>query len=145
MPRDCTCWVALSHATPDNGCLYVIPRGADPAYELGDCSAAAAAAEEGSGGGGSQAFALGEAPRGGGSCYLPGGAAAWQHVRALPCAPGDALCFSHRIVHWGSCGRPVREIRVGSPVHSIHLNIWPPPRARAARCQPALRMPELMV
>ena len=40
-PRDCTCWIALSEASCDNGCIYVIPRSADPAYALGDCSAAA--------------------------------------------------------------------------------------------------------
>lgn len=39
-PRDCTCWIALSEASCDNGCIYVIPRSADPAYALGDCSAA---------------------------------------------------------------------------------------------------------
>ena len=40
-PRDGTCWIALSDASCDNGCLYVVPRSADPAYALGDCSAAA--------------------------------------------------------------------------------------------------------
>ena len=33
-PRDGTCWIALSEASTDNGCLYVIPRSADPAYLL---------------------------------------------------------------------------------------------------------------
>jgi hypothetical protein len=30
--------VALSDATPDNGCLYMLPRAGDPAYTGGDCS-----------------------------------------------------------------------------------------------------------
>jgi hypothetical protein len=39
-PRYCTCWVALTAAQPDNGCLYIIPRQADPAYARGDVSEA---------------------------------------------------------------------------------------------------------
>jgi hypothetical protein len=27
-----TCWIALSDATPETGCLYVIPRNCDPGY-----------------------------------------------------------------------------------------------------------------
>lgn len=31
---------------------------------------------------------------------------AFQHVRALPAAAGQAVLFSHRIIHWGSAGTP---------------------------------------
>lgn len=31
-----TCWVALTDAVPDNSCLYVLPRHADPGYVDGD-------------------------------------------------------------------------------------------------------------
>jgi ectoine hydroxylase-related dioxygenase (phytanoyl-CoA dioxygenase family) len=27
---------------------------------------------------------------------------AFQHVRALPCAAGGAVIFTHRLIHWGS-------------------------------------------
>ena len=104
-PRDSTCWIALSKSVADNGCLYMLPRGADPAYALGDCSAAA---------GGRRwaqppqpaTFALEAGPLG---CpvYAPSSASAWQHVRCVPCdTPGSLVCFSHRIIHWGSRGRP---------------------------------------
>jgi ectoine hydroxylase-related dioxygenase (phytanoyl-CoA dioxygenase family) len=33
-----TCWVPLSDATPDNSCLYVIPRRHDPGYTAGPFS-----------------------------------------------------------------------------------------------------------
>lgn len=37
-PRYATCWLALADATPDTGCLYVVPRGRDPGYTLGAAS-----------------------------------------------------------------------------------------------------------
>ena len=40
------------------------------------------------------------------SVYSPSTEDAWQHVRAVPCSPGSAVLFSHRVVHWGSRGRP---------------------------------------
>ena len=30
----------------------------------------------------------------------------FQDVRALPIAAGGAVCFTHRIIHWGSAARP---------------------------------------
>eukprot|EP00854_Cymbomonas_tetramitiformis_P013619 gene13619-16100_t len=36
LPKYCTCWIALSEAQPDNGCLYVVPAWADPGYREGD-------------------------------------------------------------------------------------------------------------
>jgi ectoine hydroxylase-related dioxygenase (phytanoyl-CoA dioxygenase family) len=30
-----TCWIALSEASPETGCLYVIPRQFDPGYLRG--------------------------------------------------------------------------------------------------------------
>ena len=100
-PRDCTCWVALSEATPDNGCLYFLPRCCDPAYAVGDCTDAAL--------GGSEAprqgtFHLQKGPHGG-PVYMPTSDDALRHIRAVPCHTGDAVFFSHRIVHWGSQGR----------------------------------------
>ena len=34
-PRSNVAWVALSRATPANGCMYVVPRGGDAAYAEG--------------------------------------------------------------------------------------------------------------
>eukprot|EP00877_Chromochloris_zofingiensis_P008660 jgi/Chrzof1/4047/Cz13g18120.t1 len=79
-----TCWVPFTAATPDNSCLYVIPKYADPGYTAGDPEdddapdplQAALSSKE-----------------------------AYQHIRALPAEPGSAVIFTHRIIHWGSQGR----------------------------------------
>jgi hypothetical protein len=44
-------------------------------------------------------------PLGGPATYAPLSERSLQHVRCLPCAPGDAVIMSHRVVHWGSQGR----------------------------------------
>ena len=31
-PKYATCWIALSDATPENGCLYAIPKDQDPGF-----------------------------------------------------------------------------------------------------------------
>jgi len=36
--RSLTAWLALTEATPDNGCVYVLPAHLDPAYRSGDQS-----------------------------------------------------------------------------------------------------------
>jgi hypothetical protein len=40
----------------------------------------------------------------------------YQHIRALPCPAGAAVLFTHRIIHWGSRGRP------GHPTPRISLS-----------------------
>jgi len=76
-PKYATCWIALSDAAPENGCLYVIDRETDTAYAHGDCSPAAsrlrkegvgAGGSAGKGGGGG--FALGAVAQGP-PAYLP--------------------------------------------------------------------------
>jgi len=98
----------LSEATPDNGCMYFLPKGADPGYALGDRSAATTTAAGGADSRGRpppSTFALYNGPLQQ-PVYAPTTASAWQHVRAVPCTPGSAVFFSHRTVHWGSRGRP---------------------------------------
>lgn len=97
-PRDSTCWIALSECSPDNGCLYMLPRCADPAYTLGDCSTAAATRHT------DDSFALLPGPMKQ-AVYVPLTPSAWRHVRAVPCSAGSIVLFSHRTVHWGSQGR----------------------------------------
>ncbi len=80
-----TCWVALTDATPENSCLHMIPKKCDPGYTEGDKEdvdpmAAALPTKE-----------------------------AYQHIRALPMKAGDALLFTHRIIHWGSSGHGRRR------------------------------------
>ena len=131
LPRYCTCWVALSEATPDNGCLYVIPRGADPAYDAGDCTAAAL-------GGGADSFALRMGPSRA-PVYVPNTETAWRHVRAVPCAPGSAVLLSHRVIHWGSAGRqqsalgPRLSISFAASDHAFEPPYFDPVLAAAER------------
>ncbi|GLC34877.1 hypothetical protein PLESTM_000249400 [Pleodorina starrii] len=35
LPVYVTCWIALTAATPDNGCIYVVPADLDPLYDSG--------------------------------------------------------------------------------------------------------------
>jgi hypothetical protein len=77
-----TQWIALSDATPDNSCLYVIPKPHDPGYAHGDT-------EE-------------EDPL---RRSLPD-KESFQHIRALPRQPGQSILFTHRIIHWGSKSDP---------------------------------------
>jgi hypothetical protein len=77
-----THWIALTDATPENSCLYVIPKGSDPGYKGGDT-------EE-------------EDPL---RRALPN-KEAFQQIRALPRQQGQSVLFTHRIIHWGSARDP---------------------------------------
>ncbi|GLC45737.1 hypothetical protein PLESTB_000504000 [Pleodorina starrii] len=81
-PMYSTCWVPLTDACPENSCLYMVPRWADPGYFKGDdddgpdpLNVALASKE------------------------------AFQSIRAFPAVAGSAIVFTHRIIHWGSRGR----------------------------------------
>ena len=78
-PKYATIWLALSAATPQNSCLYVVPRRSDPGYLAGD--------------GPEDPLRRALADK-----------AAYQAIRALPRCAGEAVVFSHRILHWGSAG-----------------------------------------
>ena len=41
----------------------------------------------------------------------------YQHIRAVPLRQGEAVVFSHRVIHWGSKGR------AGPPVVAPRLAI----------------------
>jgi hypothetical protein len=77
-----TQWIALTDATPENSCLYVIPKGSDPGYLGGDTED--------------------EDPL---RRALPN-KEAFQQIRALPRQQGQSVLFTHRIIHWGSARDP---------------------------------------
>lgn len=83
-----TMWTALSDATPENSCLYVIPKPFDPGYTEGDCDGTD---DEKRGGPLSRALPSKES---------------FQNIRALPRKARQSLLFTHRILHWGSRGNP---------------------------------------
>ena len=80
-PKYCTVWIALSDANPENSCLSVVPRGVDPGYLTGDGDTNPL----------SVIFSKPEA---------------FQAIRALPVPAGSLICFSHRLLHWGSKPNP---------------------------------------
>jgi hypothetical protein len=83
-PGYVTAWLALTAASPETSCLYFVPASDDPGYRTPGDSLAAA---------------------------LPG-PASWGNIVAQPCAAGALLCFSHRLVHWGSRAQPSADPRV---------------------------------
>jgi hypothetical protein len=76
-----TQWIALSDATPENSCLYVIPKQFDPGYTSGDTDETGDPLQ--------RALTTKES---------------YQHIRALPRKAGQSILFTHRIIHWGSQG-----------------------------------------
>jgi hypothetical protein len=91
-----TLWTALSNATPENSCLYVIPKQYDPGYTDGDSN--------GDDGKGDDPLWRALSTK-----------ESFQNIRALPRQAGQSLLFTHRILHWGSRGNPnslVNEPRV---------------------------------
>lgn len=73
LPRVLTAWIAITQATPLNGCIYFVPRGRDPDYQdaIHDLEKTA-------------------------SRYK------LQDVRALPAQPGTMSCWDQYLFHWGS-------------------------------------------
>ncbi|KAL7471468.1 hypothetical protein ACHAXS_013096 [Conticribra weissflogii] len=91
-----THWVALSDATAENSCLYVIPKGFDPGYLGGDDDFDDDDHDDGDD---TERFSdpLARA--------LPT-KQSYQNIRALPRQAGQSVVFTHRILHWGSRGNP---------------------------------------
>jgi len=72
----------LTDATPENSCLYVIPKGVDPGYDgEGDVDDVDPLRR-----------------------VLDGGKGSYQNIRAVPRQAGEGVVFTHRIIHWGSRG-----------------------------------------
>jgi hypothetical protein len=99
-----TMWIALTPATPENSCLYVIPRPYDPGYSDGDLEEEVEEEESHHDDNGTnlqQKTTLDPLQR-----ALPT-KESFQNIRALPrYNPGDAVVFTHRLLHWGSRGNP---------------------------------------
>ena len=73
LPTVITAWIAITEATPLNGCMYILPRGRDPEY----------------------AAAVHDLQKGA-TRY------AVQDVRAVPALPGTMSCWNQYVFHWGS-------------------------------------------
>jgi hypothetical protein len=79
MPMYNTVWVALSDASPEMSCLYFVPKADDAEYAV-----------------------VGDRLGGVLPTFL-----SWQNIVAQPVRAGALLCFSHRVVHWGSKASPL--------------------------------------
>jgi len=85
-----THWIALADATPENSCLYVIPKACDPGYLQGDDMSEEEEEYD-------QLDPLSRALN---------TKQSYQNIRALPRTAGQSVIFTHRILHWGSKGNP---------------------------------------
>ena len=97
MAKYATQWLALTDATPENSCLYVIPRQFDPGYEEGDDACDCDCDGDGDGDGNGDGDPLSRA-----LCTKE----SYQNIRSLPRLAGQSVLFTHRILHWGSRGNP---------------------------------------
>jgi hypothetical protein len=86
-PMYCSIWLALTNATPENSCLYVLPREDDAGYH-------------------------GEGDAVHGAITHP---LQWQRIVAQPLAAGGMLAFSHRLLHWGSTPQPGAVLDTDEP------------------------------
>lgn len=71
-PQSISIWLPLSHATPLNGCMYVLPIPRDPHFATRDWK--------------SENLFSGET---------------LQNIRALPATPGSLLAWNQALLHWG--------------------------------------------
>tara|TARA_B100000686_G_C16787786_1_gene976434 strand:+ start:1028 stop:1948 length:921 start_codon:yes stop_codon:yes gene_type:complete len=72
-PKSVTVWIPLSHASPTNSCMYVLPANKDKFYNT---------------------LASEKNP-----LELPG---SLSDIKALPASSGDLLIWTQEIFHWGS-------------------------------------------
>jgi len=96
-----THWIALADATPENSCLYVIPKQFDPGHLKGDDppdEADVARSNESSNKENNNEQFSDPLSR------ALNTKQSYQNIRALPRQAGQSLIFTHRILHWGSAG-----------------------------------------
>ena len=95
-----THWIALTPATTETSCLYMIPKPYDPGYQTGDFVADKSSQKE-------ETEMSSQPDLDPLQRALPD-KCAFQHIRAMPRQPGQSIVFTHRILHWGSA-RDVRK------------------------------------
>lgn len=86
LPKLSTSWLALTKASPENSCLYVVPAFIDPFYHKQDRPEVNPLNE---------AFAT-----------QPDN---YQYIRCLSCSAGSLNHFSHKIIHWGSSASAIER------------------------------------
>jgi hypothetical protein len=104
-----TLWMALSHATPENSCLYVIPKDCDPGYLNGDDLEQDLGRDDNNGNDDDIDNHIDDHIENNVQQQDPlsrclSSKESYQNIRALPRKPGESIAFTHRILHWGSKG-----------------------------------------
>ena len=99
----------LTDATPENSCLYVIPKQYDPGYTKGDDDDPEAEVNANKEGAEGEKDKKDSASNDNTQLSDPLSRAldtkqSYQNIRALPRKAGQSLIFTHRILHWGSRG-----------------------------------------
>jgi hypothetical protein len=84
--RRVSVWLALTDATLDNGCIYVIPKTAEIAPAMAN-------------------FEAGELPFGDAVLLM-------HHARALPIDAGAMLGWDYDVIHWGAIARSAPTPRI---------------------------------
>ena len=97
-----THWIALADATPENSCLYVIPKSFDPGYLQGDDMSE----EEEKDTNKSDDSSINNNDQLDPLSRALNTKQSYQNIRALPRTAGQSVIFTHRILHWGSRGNP---------------------------------------
>lgn len=89
-----TVWVALSDATLENGCMYLIPKDATPARIARNF------------------LSLKTITQNSARTLL-------MNTRALPVSAGGVICWDHSVIHWGSKSSGVAEPRLAISLEFI--------------------------
>ena len=105
-----THWIALTDATPENSCLYMIPKDLDPGYFNGDgmkdtTTTTAALDDENESETAQEEEEVDDDPL----RVALSTKQSFQHIRCIPRQSGQSVLFTHRIIHWGSARPPYDE------------------------------------
>ena len=88
LPNYITAWMPITNATPKSSCLYFIPRMHDITYETDEEDYM------------TKIFTTYES---------------YQNILSLPMTPGGLICFTSRVIHWGS--KPLQPLKGEKPVY----------------------------
>ena len=105
-------WCPLTDVTPDNGCMFVLPKEHDPLLHAPAHPKHLLPFDQHSG-----------------RCYFPLGGA----VALAPCAPGAALAWHGSSVHWGGACSTHAEAEPRSSLTAVLWRTPPSPTCSGSR------------
>jgi len=105
-PGSCVLWFALTEATPENSCLYVLPAEHDSAYRTGGLALEPVVTM-----------------------------ANVDKIVALPVKANSIIVLGHRVIHWGSQPFPDQPPRVALSFTLVHEALIRPKIRRTPMCE----------